>query len=133
LPPDLRAFYDNDQLYLVNISGRSLDISRLVFEQDHADGLRAFTANQWNQGSVDVSSMVDLGCYQVVNQAAFQLRPPVGDCPVMLGWRRVNTVDQYFWIGPPSGEFTVRLANRSEPFATCRISAGLCEFALPPR
>jgi hypothetical protein len=131
-PPDLSAVYDNDQLILINVSDRALDISRLVFEQETPGGLRDFGAETWRSVSANVEQMPPGACLQIVTSAATQVRPSARSCPTFLGWFRANTSERHFWISEDrAATFTVRMANRSAPFATCSIVDGQCDFALP--
>jgi hypothetical protein len=130
--PNLRAIYDQDQFILINISQETLNIRNLVFEQQAQDGtLRSFTAVSWSSGS-NPGAMPPGGCFQVVTSLATQIRPSASDCPVFLGWFRVDNQNRYFWIAAqPGANFTVRAANRQAPLATCAIGAEECLFTVP--
>jgi serine/threonine protein kinase len=133
VPPDLRAIFNADEFILVNISGGPVDISPLVFESKGAEGdQRTFLTSAWSSAKVDLTNMADGGCLQVVTSTATQLAPTRSKCPTFLGWFRANAPDRYFWLAPqPDDTFTVRLADSDKPFASCTISDGQCEFALP--
>lgn len=133
IPPDLQAVYNGNEFVLINISGRTLDVSHLVFESKGGAGdQRSFGAVTWSSTRSDPAQMGAGGCYQVVTTTATQIAPERSVCPVFLGWFRANTPDRYFWLAPqPNDAFTVRLADSAQPFATCSISAGKCDFALP--
>jgi serine/threonine protein kinase len=130
--PNLRAIYDLQQFVLINISQETLDIRNLIFEQQAQDGtLRSFGAQSWSTGG-NPGAMPPRGCFQLVTGPATQIRPPVSECPVFLGWFRVTNDNHYFWIAAqPGARFTVRAANRVGLLATCPTAAEECLFAAP--
>jgi hypothetical protein len=125
--------YSANEFVLVNVSGGPLDISQLVFESETPGGdERRYEALEWGAGGIDPARMRNGGCYQTITAPATQLDPPRSLCPAFLGWFRVSAQDKYFWVSPrPDDTFTVRFAEEDDPFVTCRIGDGECEFALP--
>jgi hypothetical protein len=131
-PPDFRAVYDGDQFVLVNISGRSLDVTGLIFESKRGDSTRRFEARTW-ASLTNLAQVRPGGCLQVVTGPATQITPARADCPTFLGWFRVGTDERYFWVSDRAADtFTVSLEGQPTPFVTCTIGDGDCTFALPP-
>jgi serine/threonine protein kinase len=130
---DLRMTYGEDEFLLINVSGKTLDVSNLVFEQQASDGRElAFSATLWAQVAVErPSRMGPDGCYQIVTSTATQRTPSTSECPRLLGFFRSNLTRRYFWVGSgPGAAFTVRYADADAPLATCPIDAGECVVAL---
>src|SRR5690606_32609661 len=77
-PADLRLVYSADEFLLVNVSGRTLDVSDLVFEQETPDGrVLAFAASLWAQVAGERPSRMGAdGCYQIMTSDATQRTPP---------------------------------------------------------
>lgn len=133
-PPSLRLVYERDGLLLVNVSGGTLDVSGLIFEQVPADGpARLFRASTWDREGVadPPASMRDGGCYQVVTRTATQTQPDRTLCSEFLGYVRLEDGQRYFWDATsPDAIFTVRLAGADAPLAECAVAAGECGIAL---
>ncbi len=130
---DLRLIYSEEEFLLVNVSGRTLDVSSLVFEQEAPDGRElAFAATLWGQVAIErPSRMGPDGCYQIVTSTATQRTPSGSVCPRLLGFFRSNLTRRYFWVaGQPGAAFTVRYADADAPLATCPVEAGECTIAL---
>ena len=111
--PNMRAIYDSDQFVLVNVSEAPQDISRLIFEQDTSDGIRAFSAETWSSGSSNPATMRPGGCYQLLDTEATQLRPTSRDCPNLLGWFRVTSPSRQFWLEAEFGSQLCRAPEQS--------------------
>lgn len=120
---DLLLIYSLDSFALVNTSGRSLDVSGLVFESDNG----IFAANRWNTDflSRPLSDFPPGDCLQIwgVNE---QLEPKPADCAVRHGWVAVTTENQ-FWRNV--SQFRVR--NGAEQVATCDFRSNQCSVNLP--
>ena len=129
-PPSIRLVYDSQSFLLINISGQTLDISDLVFDQDAPDGeQRSFEASTWR----DTGQMTAGGCYQLLSTNAPQTPPPDSLCQRFLGWYRTTLTGRYFWMADAGGTtFTVHTATDPAPLAECAIEAGECAFYLPP-
>ena len=132
-PADLRLVYSADEFLLVNVSGRTLDVSDLVFEQETPDGrVLAFAASLWAQVAGERPSRMGAdGCYQIMTSDATQRTPPASVCPRLLGFFRSNLDRRYFWVASqPGAAFTVRYADGDAPLAICPVEAGECAIAL---
>jgi serine/threonine protein kinase len=135
--PDVRLLYDREAVLLINVSGTTLDISALVFEQTLPDGrVLTFEAALWNRPEMaqPPAQMPSGGCYQAVTGEGTQMAPAPSVCEHFLGWFRTSAPSRYFWLSDdPAAVFTVRRANESAPLATCPIAAGECSFSLGGR
>jgi hypothetical protein len=61
------------------------------------------------------------------------VRPLRSNCETFLGWFRSYIVERFFWVSSQSGAvFTVQVQGDPAPLAVCAISAGECQFYLPP-
>ena len=86
------------------MSERPLNIRRLVFEQENADGdTLSFEAELWNSASASLEALPPGGCYQTVTGPATQTRPSSQTCPLFMGWFRAATEDKHFWIAAAAG------------------------------
>ncbi|MBI5957449.1 MAG: protein kinase [Chloroflexi bacterium] len=130
--PDVRLIYDRGQFVLINLSAEPLDISEWVFEQPQPLGApRLYRADNWQtQRPLDPPNrMRSGGCYQLVTGEASQVDPGVEICPEFLGYFQTTVTSRYFWISTRSDAvFTVRNTTNTLLFATCEVTAGLCEF-----
>ncbi len=131
--PDVRLIYGPDVFVLLNVAGRPLDVSDLVFEQTGADGdTRHFEAAEWDRYISGSSAYLEAeSCLQLITSDAARPAPDDETCPRLAGYYRTATVERYFWRSDePDASFTVRLGEAA--LATCAIAAGECNFALPP-
>jgi serine/threonine protein kinase len=134
--PNLNLIYNNSEFLLVNVSQDTLDVSRLVFEQELSDGrVRTFGVNLWNRRSI-TEKPVEMGaggCYQLVTADATQATPSRRICPRFLGWYRSYDVNRYFWVpDQPGAVFHVRLTDDDTVLAICAIEAGICPLYYNP-
>ncbi len=140
LPPDgpvmaLRAVYDDGQFVLINNSTIPADLRGVVFEQQNREGevVRVFFAREWIDRT-NLTGTLDAGaCVQFVTATATHVVPERDVCPNGLrGWLRSGATNEYFWLGDTGADtFTVRMDFMAEPFMTCVIADGECEFQLP--
>ncbi len=133
--PNVRVEFNPSEFILYNISGETIDISNLVFEQELRDGrIRRFTTTTWTGDVVDEpDAMRKDSCYQLITSTATQNDPDSAACPLYQGYFRSNVSSRYFWIGEDeSSVFTVRVAGAEELLATCLITDGACEFYAGP-
>jgi serine/threonine protein kinase len=134
--PTVRLVYNENEFLLINISGAALDVSRLVFERELADGTkRSFPASSWNRSDIPVkpNRMAADSCYQFLTSSAEEAEPDRQQCPFFLGFFRSSLSRRYFWIADePGATFTVRLDSSDTPLAVCEIDAGECDFYAGP-
>lgn len=120
---DLTMIYSNDSFTLVNTSGHTLDISRLIFESDNG----VFSADRWNTDFLTraLSDFPSGDCLQVwgVNE---ELQSKPASCSTRHGWIAV-TVGQQFW----REALQMRVRNGVEQIGTCDLRAGQCVVNFP--
>lgn len=130
--PDLRLIYGPDVFVLLNVAGKPLDVSDLVFEQSRADGVtRHFEAAEWDRYISGSSAYLEAeSCLQLITADAPRPAPDDETCPRLAGYYRSTVEERYFWRSDePDASFTVRLGEVT--LATCAIAAGECSFSLP--
>jgi hypothetical protein len=128
----VRLIYQRDQIDLINISGRMINLAPLVFIQRGATE-RRFEARVWNDSQGALNSperMPDGRCFQI---SRIEVGNPkvAGDCTRVSAYRVVSSPRQ-FWIAQNDGtvEFEVWWSD-TEKLASCAISSGQCEIKLP--
>jgi serine/threonine protein kinase len=128
--PNMRAIYGGGEFLLLNISGETLDISRVFFEQELSDGaVRSLKTTVWNRAVVRPDRMTADSCYQLLTGEANRLVPDSEICPFFLGYFRTSLSRNYFWVSSdPDAAFVVRYEGLSQPLAECKIAAGECDF-----
>ena len=106
--------------YLVNISGRRINIAGLAFE---GAGRRVDSSTWSGAMSGNLSDFPVDGCLGL-----WGLGIPIQPQPPECGWRHGwwESDDLVFWT---SGSFTV--TNNGSPLATCDSNTGCCEIDLP--
>jgi serine/threonine protein kinase len=128
---DVALFYDGDQLVLVNISGRTLNISSVVFIQrgtENTEDLQ-FETTQWRQleASASPDSLPAGSCFQVF-RSGIVLPELLQNCR-RGAWTRV-TKPRWFWVSQDSTARTFEVMIGDRKVATCEINAGRCDFVL---
>jgi len=121
--PDLRLEFPDSSFTLINVSGRSLDLTGLAFRSE--SGL--VTIEEWDNGflSQPLSNFGDGGCLQAwtVNQSE---QSPPERCRIRHAWILVTDSGD-FWRN--ADVFSVeRYGNL---IASCQISDRFCTLALP--
>lgn len=128
----VRLVYQQDQIDVINISGRLINLAPLSFIQ-RGPAERRFDARVWSDSQGALNSperMPDGRCFQVSRIEAGN--PKIaGDCTRVSAYRIVSSPRQ-FWIAQNDAtvEFEVWW-NDTEKLASCAISAGQCEIKLP--
>lgn len=121
---DVRLIISPDNVTLLNISGRDLDLRNLIFVSDNA----SFSAIKWASQPLSrpLSQFTSGDCLQVWGLGGDYQEPPA-DCFVRHGWIVVPENEQ-FWANTSS----FRVETFGNVLATCQVSAGICEFNLLP-
>jgi hypothetical protein len=123
----LKLVYDDNRVYLINISTRPQNISRLRFEQEANGRAVAFRANIWTETSV--AQLPPGGCYQLgVSAGAASTTPD--ECNSSFGWLQRNESNQ-FWRSLAGSGDTFTVFQDDQSIAECNLSAGECAFSLP--
>jgi hypothetical protein len=134
-PPTLALVYNDEAVYLLNISQTNQNISRLRFVQVSALGQRAeFMALEWGEsgpllGGDSLGGLRPGHCFQVATtiQAA-QKRP--SDCRQMNSWLYRGLQESHFWLPLEAASDSFRVFQEADEVASCPLSAGRCEFHL---
>jgi hypothetical protein len=122
--------YNRDQINVLNISGRTLNVAQMVFVQRGARE-RRFEATLWDSEFAinSANSWPNGRCYQASRSGLGTLQMLPG-CTRLTAFRSVRDVFQ-FWV-PQDAEVTAfEVMFRGTSIKTCEISAGRCEFSLP--
>jgi hypothetical protein len=127
---DIILRWDSGQLNLINASGRTLDISELVFLQGGASE-RSFDAARWAQEGAlwQPAALPDGYCFQVTRIEEGASTPSFRDCR-RSGFLLIASVRQ-FWVAQDTSVTTFEARSGERRLATCQISLGRCEFRLP--
>ncbi len=119
--------YDDRSFILYNSSGKTVDISNLVFAVDSGD--TGFAATAWRRGSAPPEALPNEDCFQIWTTRFSQL-PPADYCNSRHAWRSVSP-DEAFWIETDeAATFIVRNREDDAVVATCEIAAGQCDIPL---
>jgi hypothetical protein len=120
--PDIRLTYDDRTLNLLNVSGRSLDISTLIFESD----VGTMPAELWDNEYL-TQPLYDFtagDCVQVWGlETAFISK--ADDCQIRHAWIVVNE-RATFWRD--AERFIVR--DGTTPVGVCDVAQGACDINL---
>jgi hypothetical protein len=129
---DIALFYDSDQLVLVNISGRTLKISDVVFVQRGTENKEdlLFETTQWRQQQASASpdALPAGSCFQVF-RSGIVLPELLQNC--RRGAWTPATKLRWFWVAQDSSVRTFEVLIGDRKVATCEITAGRCDFSLP--
>jgi serine/threonine protein kinase len=130
--PNMRALYQDGQFLLVNLSGRTLDITKVSFEQVLPDGTtRSLKATAWNRSDIPIkpNRMAPASCYELLTGDADQLAPSANQCSALLGFFRTTVTRNHFWVSnDPEAVFTVHYEGIDGPLAECVIGEHSCDF-----
>ena len=131
-PADIELVYDAEQANVLNVSGRTLDISNLSFVQRGADD-RHYEASDWDSEFAvnPVANWPITRCYQVARFGASGNLQPLSGCSRarLAAFRYVNR-DAQFWVAQDDQTTTFEVLWENTSIATCVISAGSCRFLL---
>ncbi|MEM9951937.1 MAG: CAP domain-containing protein [Chloroflexota bacterium] len=121
--PDLRLEYPDSSFSLINVSGRSLDLTGLVFRSE--SGLAVI--EQWENGflSSPLSNFMANGCLQAWT-LDYSNQPVPERCEVRHAWILVTDAGD-FWR--QTDAFTVE--RDGIVLARCPLATTVCSFALP--
>ena len=122
-------YYDENSLYLHNLSGDRVLLNPFAFERLDAYGvpLNRFEGGRWAQFYPYIYA---LSCTRVLmGNAATYLNPPQCQAYNAEVWvERGMSLD--FWT-PREGSAQFRVLWNSEEIARCEIAAGSCEVFVP--
>jgi hypothetical protein len=135
---DVSLLYDDYQFILVNTSDHPLNVSKLHFEQrsDTDATTRSFDASLWSASTTQnaADALLPRFCLQIWRNDRIQPTPVPG-CSIIpvnfrAAWAKVAE-GRRFWIPIDSTVSTFDVSLNGKVLATCNISAGHCEVALP--
>ncbi|NDJ76138.1 MAG: serine/threonine protein kinase [Chloroflexi bacterium] len=139
-PPNVIMYYDENEFYLTNVSGTTLNVNQLVFRRVMYNGeRREFAATQWDEldsppALEPTRSMGARGCYRVVTTAGDR-EPAATDsrCPRHLGTFQTTLPRFHFWVPEAPGRTNtdIEVWRDDTLLASCEIEAGECAFYLP--
>jgi serine/threonine protein kinase len=125
---DIALYYDESQLVLVNVGSRPVNVSSLSFVQHGKQDLR-FDTTFWRRADVLITTdaLPSQYCFQVYRNDRAQ--PDVLKGCRRVTWARVAE-SRWFWLAQDTSVTTFDVQSGDHVIATCRISAGYCEFML---
>jgi hypothetical protein len=130
---DLLILYTREQVNVINISRRTLNIGALSFVQVGST-LRRFEADNWDQvGAVHRPYSLPSGwCFQLIRQDEGE-RARLAECRSLSAFRLVSS-PRWFWLAG-SGE-TARMVDfvvwsDDEQIARCAAETGRCAVKIP--
>ena len=125
-PTDIRFIVDSDSFTLLNVSGRTLDLTGLVFQSDRGE----MEATAWDTEFLTqpLNRFSSEDCLQVWGLEKNVLQNKVPDCRVRHGWVAVGE-SQLFWKG--GSVFFV--LNDNEVIAQCVVADSICDISFESR
>ncbi|PJF36364.1 MAG: hypothetical protein CUN49_05765 [Candidatus Thermofonsia Clade 1 bacterium] len=132
LSADILLVYNDDQLNLINISARTLNLLDLNFIQDGAEPY-VFQASEWalSGAARQPSSFPPNWCLKV-GRLERQIERRFSECRSLASFRYTAPTKQ-FWRSHSAAVTTFSVRMGSQEIATCLIAAGRCSFSLPSR
>jgi hypothetical protein len=130
-----KLFYDDNSLYLLNLSDTAIPINRVAFERLSEQGvpLNRFTGTRWAAFYPD-SKPGKCMALEIVGSSPY-LDPPECGRGTFLSLRTPTRDDStIFWTAEEgSHQFRVlwRSDGKDEEIGRCEIGAGTCEVMLP--
>ncbi|MCC7447520.1 MAG: serine/threonine protein kinase [Anaerolineae bacterium] len=126
---DISLVYDEDQLVLINVSNRQVNIANLVFVQRGKTELR-FDTSLWRQFDVSITpdALPPQFCFQIFRN---DRRQPdlLKACTKRVTWYRAAEA-KWFWFAQDASVATFDVLSGDRLLTTCTISAGHCEFTV---
>jgi hypothetical protein len=134
IDPTTRLVYNQNTVYIINITDELQDISGLVFLQERADDTtQNFEAIGWQQGSFrsegSVYALQPDSCFQI-GVAAGVAATPADECVRLNAWQQAGVLER-FWLPVEDGPEVFLVMLNDEELVECEIDAGECEFELP--
>ncbi len=136
--PNIKLAWDDYQLTLSNTGKVPINISKLKFIQqgDSEATTRSFDTQFWyvTNSQYTPDALPPRFCFQVYRQGR-TLPTPIPDCTTeptnyRAAWAKVADA-RTFWVAGSPNATTFEVDFGDQKIATCTLSAGHCEFALP--
>jgi len=131
----LQLVFDEDSLFIINLTEEAQDISELRFVQQRDDGFEVeFTTDDWQVGTYrgpgSIYALQPQACFTTGNNAGAASATPE-DCFTVHSWVVAGATDQ-FWIAREDKSDTFMVLRGDEEVTECEISDGSCAFTPPP-
>lgn len=131
----LSLVYDQDSVYLINLTDENLDVSELRFVQESPttpDDPIDFITTEWQNDNYQGAGSV----YQIQPDSCFQIGVDVGsastkpvDCVRLTQWQARREISQ-FWLKFEGGPDEFEVYQGETLVATCPLEAFSCDFAI---
>ncbi len=135
--PMLSLVYDEDSVYIINLTDENLDISTLRFEQENPEDASDpidFVAVEWQndnyRGAGSVYQLQPESCFAIGKDVPSASAKPV-DCIRLTQWQARREIS-WFWLPLNESVTEFKVYQGEEVIATCQIDAFSCDFALLP-
>ncbi len=132
----LSLVYDEDSVYIINLTDENLDISSLRFVQENPaapDDPRDFEAIEWQQdayrGPGSVYQIQPDSCFSIGIDIPSASAKPV-DCVRLTQWQARRDISQ-FWTKFEGGPDEFLVYQGETIIATCFLDAFSCDISLP--
>jgi hypothetical protein len=125
--------FDGNQINMINLGERDLDLTVLDFVQRLPEAVYSFSNSRWTnvQGTARQPDRLPPGWCLQVSRLDVGLPEPFDECGFRAAYMLVAE-SSWFWLPSPgrrTGSFEVRIDGRV--IATCEIGLGTCRFNLP--
>jgi len=123
--------YDNISAAVINVSSSPISLAGVEFRRINPQGAETanFPANNWGHAyaSKPVSGLPPQGCFMINIQKSS--RP--SQCADAWSWVTYSNAKYHFWL-PAANSQRFQVWRAGTVIYTCEISAGSCQFYLPP-
>jgi len=127
---NVRLFYDDAQLNILNNTDQSLNILNVAFRTEAGHTLELSDIG-WQTRDNENARLIVINAHQCLQLWAIAInnfvQPP--ECNSILGWRVISNIDSQFWIGSEGAERFYVLQDGLER-AVCNTGVASCEFYL---
>jgi serine/threonine protein kinase len=130
LTGDVLLLYDEEQLNLINVSERGLNVGDLVFVQHGEQSDRQFAAQLWARDAVFSPYSLPSGyCFQI-GRIDIGATEPFPRCRRLSAYAIASSA-RWFWIAQDSSVATFDVVLDDRILATCNIGEKQCQFKVP--
>jgi hypothetical protein len=133
----LSLVYDEDSVYLINLTDENIDVSSLKFSQENPelpDDPRDFETVEWQQdgyrGPGSVYQLQPDSCFSIGVDVPSASAKPI-DCVRLTQWQVRRDISQ-FWLQFEGGPDVFQIYQDDAIIATCFLDAFSCNFSLRP-
>lgn len=130
LTGDVLLLYNEQQLNLINVSGRNLNVGEVIFVQRGAEGERQFTAQTWAREAVFSPFSLPSGyCFQI-GRIDLGVTEPFERCGRLSAYVLTSSA-RWFWIAQDATVRTFDVVLNNRILVTCAINERQCQFKMP--